>query len=167
MQTCSIYSSRIEQITRLQQNSSVLFLFLLNIWQDSCGSNLCYWGNVTVMNSALTCASKSIACIPSVARAGVTPFNVVARCMGVTPVSASSALIHICRSQAIAVRRKLAKTCLTDVIYKRSQGMVHTEWLLGDWLWDLCSTTRAEDSGGWWFFVIYQWQNTGGSSQKP
>ena len=45
-------------------------------------------------------------------------------------------------------------------------GMAHTEWLLGDLLWDLCSTTRAEDSGGWWFFVIYQWQNTGGSTGK-
>ena len=77
------------------------------------------------MISELTCARKSIASIPSVARAGVTPLIVVASCIGVTPISASSAFINIWRSEVIAVGRKLVNTWLqnmfTDVIYKISQ----------------------------------------------
>ena len=62
------------------------------------------------MISELTCARKSIASIPSVARAGVTPLIVVASCTGMTPVSASSAFIHIWRSQVIAIGRKVVNT---------------------------------------------------------
>ena len=90
------------------------------------------------MISAFTCARKSIACISSVARAGVTPLSIVASCTGVTPVSASSAFIHICSSQAIAIGRKLVNTWLQNMvmIYKISQKEYVWHILINRWVFD-------------------------------
>ena len=49
----------------------------------------------------LTSARKSIALVSSVARAGVTPLGVVASCIVMTPMSATSTFIHICNSEVI------------------------------------------------------------------
>ena len=49
--------------------------------------------------AALTCARKSIALVSNVARASITPLSVVASCMRMTVMSASSTLIHICSSE--------------------------------------------------------------------
>ena len=51
---------------------------------------------------ALTCTRKSIPCVSSVARAGVTPISVVASCINMAAISAFTALIHICSSHARA-----------------------------------------------------------------
>ena len=46
----------------------------------------------------LTSARKPIACVSSVARAGVTSFSVVTSCIIMTDISVFSAFIHICSS---------------------------------------------------------------------
>ena len=75
---------------------------------DYCRSTCNVATKVVVVNSiavealkidSLTCTIKPTACVSSVARAGVTPISVVASCLGMTAISASSALIQICRSQ--------------------------------------------------------------------
>ena len=50
------------------------------------------------METSLTTAGESIPCESTVARAGVTPFNVVTSCICMTPISVSSAFIYICSS---------------------------------------------------------------------
>ena len=46
----------------------------------------------------LTSTRKSIACVSSVARAGVTSFSVVTSCIIMTDISVFSTFIHICSS---------------------------------------------------------------------
>ena len=50
--------------------------------------------------ATLTCTRKPTICISTVASAGVAPLGVVASCIVMTHISASSAFIHICSSKS-------------------------------------------------------------------
>ena len=58
-----------------------------------------------------TCARKSIACVSSVARAGVTPISVAACCTRMTAISTSSTLIHICSSEVTHITMRISIEC--------------------------------------------------------
>ena len=60
----------------------------------------CVWVIILLHSHELTSARKSIACVSSVARAGVTPLSVVATCIIMADIDAFSAFIHICNSNS-------------------------------------------------------------------
>ena len=62
-----------------------------------------------------TCARKFFACVSSTARADVTPINVAASCMRMTPISALSTLFHIGSSKVTHITmRKYVSTKLVS-----------------------------------------------------
>ena len=70
---------------------------------DKIFHKLCVGYTIATFISELTSTRKSTACISSVAKAGITPFSVVATCIIMTDISASSAFIHICSSNSKVV----------------------------------------------------------------
>ena len=60
----------------------------------------CVWVTILLHSHELTSAQKSIAYVSTVARAGVTPLSVVARCIIMADIDAFSAFIHIWNSNS-------------------------------------------------------------------
>ena len=60
----------------------------------------CVWVTILLHSHELTSAKRSIACVSTVARAGVTPLSVVTSCIIMADIDAFSAFIHICNSNS-------------------------------------------------------------------